>query len=70
MLVLSRKAEESIRIGTDIEIKVLSIQGNRIRIGINCPAEKRILRGEISTRQDLASIPKYTLETVCTKGSP
>lgn len=63
MLVLSRKPDERILIGDDIEVKVLSIQGNRVRLGINCPSTVRILRSEIVPSVNLASIPKYTLET-------
>jgi len=37
MLVLSRKREERILIGDVIEIKVVAIHGNRVRLGITCP---------------------------------
>jgi carbon storage regulator len=63
MLVLSRKPNERILIGSNIEVKVLSILGNRVRLGITCPAEVRILRSEIVPSGKLASVPKYTLET-------
>ncbi len=63
MLVLSRKPNERILIGDDIEVKVLAIQGNRVRLGINCPSTVRILRSELVPSVNLASIPKYTLET-------
>jgi carbon storage regulator len=63
MLVLSRKRQERILIGADIEVTVLSVQGRRVRLGINCPAEKRILRAEVMPEVNFASIPKYSLET-------
>lgn len=47
MLILNRKADESIKIGDDIEIKVLSIEGNQVRIGIDAPANLEIHRKEI-----------------------
>jgi carbon storage regulator len=37
MLILTRKAGESILIGDDIEIKLLSVKGHQARIGINAP---------------------------------
>lgn len=47
MLVLSRKADESIVLGKDIEIKVLSIEEDRVKIGITAPLDVEIFRKEI-----------------------
>ncbi len=47
MLVLSRKTEESIMLGKDIEIKVLGIEDDRVKIGISAPREVEIYRKEI-----------------------
>ncbi|MDY0405092.1 carbon storage regulator CsrA [Virgibacillus sp. 179-BFC.A HS] len=47
MLVLNRKVNESIQIGADIEIKVLAMEGDQIKIGISAPETVRIYRGEI-----------------------
>ncbi len=47
MLVLSRKKNETILIDGKIEIQVVQIQGNKVRIGINAPQDVRILRGEL-----------------------
>lgn len=47
MLVLSRKKGESIQIGEDIEIQIVSIQGDQIKIGINAPKNIEIHRKEI-----------------------
>ena len=50
MLVLSRKAEESLFIGDDIKITVLDIRGGQVRIGITAPQDIKIHREEIYDR--------------------
>lgn len=47
MLVLTRKINESIQIGEDIEIKVLAIDGEQIKIGIEAPKNVEIHRKEV-----------------------
>jgi carbon storage regulator len=47
MLVLSRKAEESTIIDKRITVKILEIQGNRIRLGIEAPKEVPVMREEL-----------------------
>lgn len=47
MLVLSRKTSETIKIGEDIEIRVLEIKGDSVRVGIEAPKTTEILRGEL-----------------------
>ena len=47
MLVLSRKTGEGIVLDKDITIDILSIDGDRIRIGIQAPREMRIFRKEL-----------------------
>lgn len=47
MLVLTRKPQQAIQIGPDIEIKILSIDGDQIKIGINAPKNIDIHRKEI-----------------------
>ncbi len=47
MLVLSRKVGETIQIGSDIIIKVSSLSGGRVRIGIEAPRDVPIQRGEL-----------------------
>ena len=47
MLVLSRKAGEVLFIGKDISVEVLSVEGDRVRIGITAPKETRIFRKEL-----------------------
>lgn len=47
MLALSRKIGESIHIGNDIEVTVLEIKGEQVKIGINAPKSVGIYRKEI-----------------------
>jgi len=47
MLVLSRKKNQAIRIGEDIEISILSIEGDTVKIGIEAPKKVSILRKEL-----------------------
>jgi carbon storage regulator len=47
MLVLGRKLGESVCIGNSIEVTVLEVCGNRVRIGIKAPPEVKVLRNEL-----------------------
>jgi len=47
MLVLSRKTKESIRIGDNIEVSILAIEGDQVKIGISAPKSIEIHRKEI-----------------------
>lgn len=47
MLVLTRKIEEAIQIGDEIEIKIISISGDRVKIGIEAPNHIDIHRKEV-----------------------
>ena len=47
MLVLTRKSNQSIMIGDDIEVSVLSVMGEKVRIGIQAPQDVPVFRTEI-----------------------
>ena len=47
MLVLTRKSNQSIMIGDDIEISVLSVMGDKVRIGIQAPRSVPVYRREV-----------------------
>jgi len=49
MLVLSRKKGQSIMIGENIEISIVDIQGDQVRLGINAPRTVTIHRKEVFT---------------------
>jgi len=47
MLVLTRKPEESIMLGGDIEIKVLAVEDGKVKLGIKAPRDVDIYRKEV-----------------------
>jgi len=47
MLVLSRQRDQTIMIGDDIEITVVDIRGDKVRLGINAPSEIPVHRKEV-----------------------
>jgi len=47
MLVLTRKENESIMIGDDIEVKLLSLKENQVKIGVIAPREVAVHRREV-----------------------
>lgn len=47
VLVLTRKTNESIMIGDEVEISVLSVAGDKVRLGIDAPREVEIFRKEV-----------------------
>lgn len=52
MLILTRRPGESLKIGDDIEVKVLEIQGAQVRIGIKAPKDVCVDREEVRLRID------------------
>ena len=50
MLVLTRERDDSIMIGRDIEIKVIWVRGNRVRLGIAAPRSVPVYRTELRER--------------------
>lgn len=47
MLVLSRTPGESVKIGPGVEVKIVEVRGDRVRLGITAPEDVRITRSEI-----------------------
>lgn len=58
MLVLTRKPAESIRIGDDVVIKVIKTARGTVKIGIEAPADVRVVRGELVEHKPEPNLPK------------
>lgn len=52
MLVLSRRKNETIRIGDDIVVVVVETGNGRVRIGIQAPRDVSVVRGELARRDE------------------
>ena len=63
MLVLSRKVNETIQIGDDIEIRILEVKGDTVRIGIEAPKSVDILRGELVLSVSASNTEALTLDS-------
>jgi len=51
MLVLSRKESQRIRLGDSIVITIVKISGDKVRVGIDAPADILVLRDELEPRE-------------------
>ncbi|MEO7993126.1 MAG: carbon storage regulator CsrA [bacterium] len=56
MLVLSRKINEKILIGKDIELTIVDVRGEVVKVGINAPREVSILRQELLEQVERANV--------------
>jgi carbon storage regulator len=61
VLVLGRKSGEIIRIGDAIEITVVGITGNRVKLGIQAPKNVHVLRGELELNPQAVPANKQAL---------
>lgn len=57
MLVLTRKVGEQIRIGDDVVVTLVRIQGDKVRLGVDAPRDVPIHREEVRRRLDAARLP-------------
>jgi carbon storage regulator len=76
MLVLTRKSNQSIMIGDDIEVSVLSIMGEKVRIGIQAPRDIPVFRKEVyleiqqERAEELTSVSTEVDEALHRLGEP
>jgi carbon storage regulator len=68
VLVLTRKRRTSVVIGSDIEVKVLSIRGGAVKLGIDAPLEVPIRRNELRVEDKLPS-PDRFVASRCASGN-
>ena len=64
MLVLTRKSNQSIMIGDDIEVSVLAIMGEKVRIGIEAPRSIPVFRKEVYLEIRHDASPEETRQEV------
>jgi len=66
MLILTRKINEEIKVGSDITFKIISISENQVKIGVSAPQGIQILRGELydKVKETTADALQSALEVV------
>ncbi len=66
MLVLTRKTNQSIMIGDDVEVSVLAVAGDKVRIGITAPRDVPVFRKEVylSIQAENGNVPAGSGERV------
>ena len=55
MLILTRRIGETLMIGDDVQVHVLGVKGNQVRIGVDAPKEVEVHREEIYLKIHLGS---------------
>jgi carbon storage regulator len=73
MLVLSRKLNQSIMIGDNVQLVVVSIDRDTVKLGIQAPREVPVHRFEVYEeiqRANRAAVPGDTLETATVRAAP
>ena len=56
MLILTRRIGETLMIGDDIQVVVLGVKGNQVRLGVQAPANVSVDREEVRQRKDQESL--------------
>jgi len=60
MLVLTRKREQKIRIGKDVVITILKVQGEQVSVGIEAPKSLSIVREELLTEKEVEELAHHS----------
>jgi carbon storage regulator len=67
MLILTRRIQESVKIGDDVTITILGVKGGHVRVGVEAPREIPVHREEVYKRiQRAATAPESDLDEVQT----
>jgi carbon storage regulator len=64
MLVLTRKTDESIKIGENVTITIVDVSGTKVRIGVDAPKEIRVIRSEVYETEKLNSAAAVSVPDV------
>ncbi len=72
MLVLSRQRDQSIMIGDDVEVIVVDVRGDKVRLGVTAPREVRVHRQEVyeSIRRENESATKLSTGDISNTSLP
>ena len=70
MLVLTRKTNQSIKIGDDVEVKILGVSGEKVRIGISAPDDVAVFREEIFEKINTEKMPASPGQNGATPPTP
>lgn len=71
MLVLTRKAQQKIRVGENITITILRVKGQSVRVGIEAPRDIHVVRGELPPKSEMSGESQTeVIETLEIKTSP
>ena len=70
MLVLTRRANQSIVIGADVTVTVLEIRGDQVRLGISAPRSVSVHREEVWLQLARAAGDDVVVEAVTIEGGP
>ncbi|MCH5291794.1 MAG: carbon storage regulator CsrA [Treponema sp.] len=69
MLILSRKVDEKIKIGSDITITIIEVHGDQVKVGVEAPKNVKVFRQEVfeaiqSENRQAAAAPQGTQDDV------
>ena len=56
MLIISRRQTERINLGRGVTLTIVKVSGEKVRIGVEAPAETKVLRGELDAREAVIPI--------------